>query len=383
MITYHHIGGRNGTYPLPLKKGPLLKDFQLILYDADTNCLDQMKTAEYDAWGKVTVFPFCIGEKTGVSNFHLNFHPTTNSLYPTNEEYKEYNIVNNPIYGEYSIGDACKHMSTIELDLYSLEDVLRRTKIPSIDFLSLDVQGAEYDILYGAKDLLEKNCIGIQLEVEFAKLYQDQKTFSDINCLMESLGFELLELGSFGRFAPISLPIGFRGSEQPLYAEAVYIKTYSKLAQNNDIELLCKGALFSLIYKKLGLCLKFLTEATKIAEENPIVPDLLYKHLLLDIWQIFLESQHIKIPKLSQLFSNEKFQNYYNLNKAPCAVNLDLKPLKEYTQQLLPQIENMKRSDTVPLEKILVKYGLDDVAEVVKQQRYFETNCFLRLSEQL
>lgn len=380
MLTYHHIGGRNGTYPLPLKNGPLLKDFQLILYDADANCLAQMKDAEHDAWGKVTVFPYCIGEKTGTGNFNLNFHPTTNSLYPFNEEYKEYNFVNNPIYGEYSFGDACKHMKSIELDLYALEDVLRIEKISTIDFLSLDVQGAEYDILNGAKDLIAKNCIGIQLEVEFVKLYQHQKTFSDINCLMESLGFELLELSSFGRFAPMSLPIGFRGSEQPLYGEAVYIKAFNKLALSNEPELLYKAALFSLIYQKMGLCLKFLTQATKTQCTTPAP---LYKQILLEIWKLFEESNHIKLPKLSQLFSNEKFQNYYGQSRTSTAINLNLDPIRKYTQQLLPTVETLRRNEAPPLEKILKKYGLEEVAETVQKQRHFETNCFLELADQL
>ncbi len=43
MITYHHIGGRNGTYPLPLADSILLRDFHLALYDADENCFEQIE----------------------------------------------------------------------------------------------------------------------------------------------------------------------------------------------------------------------------------------------------------------------------------------------------------------------------------------------------
>ncbi len=66
---------------------------------------------------------------------------------------------------------------SIELNLLSLEEALKRSQNVGLDFLSLDVQGTKYDILEGAKDFLLNNCIGIQLEVEFVKLYQDQKTF--------------------------------------------------------------------------------------------------------------------------------------------------------------------------------------------------------------
>lgn len=64
MINYHHIGGRNGTYPLPLKEGLLLKDFHLILYDADENCFDQISKDLHNSWGEVSVYPYCIGAET-------------------------------------------------------------------------------------------------------------------------------------------------------------------------------------------------------------------------------------------------------------------------------------------------------------------------------
>jgi hypothetical protein len=91
----------------------------------------------------------------------------------------------------------------------TLTEIVCSTPLKHIDFLSLDVQGAEFDILKGADQLLKIKCIGVQLEAEFVKIYENQKTFSDINALMESLGFELLDLDSFGRCAPISIPIGF------------------------------------------------------------------------------------------------------------------------------------------------------------------------------
>lgn len=378
MITYHHIGGRNGTYPLPLKNSPLLEEFHLILYDADANCFEQMKKTTQQAWGKVDVYPYCIGGKTEKRPFYLNFHPTTNSLYRFNEAFNEYNLVNNPLYGEYVFGDACQHMASIELHLLSLEEAMRRSNIPTVDFLSLDVQGAEYDILEGAKSLLQRQCVGIQLEVEFVKLYQDQKTFSDINQLMESMGFELLDLGAFGRCAPISLPIGFRGHEQPLYAEAVYIKKPDELIKEKNLDLLYKGALFSLIYKKLGLCLKFLnkiSEQTTLQNHNGC----LYQQCLTDIWLSHQDHQHLKFPKLSQLFSNEQFQNYYGLKENSSKIEDKNNLLTRQMKEIFPMVQHLAQEPISPLENILKKYGLDDVSEVVKETRIFETNCFSTL----
>ena len=379
MITYHHIGGRNGTYPLPLKAGPLLKDFHLVLYDADDNCLQQMHKAQGDSeWGQLSIFPYCIGGETGQGLFHLNYHPTTNSLYPFNDIYQRYNMVDNPVYGQYVLGDACKLIETVDLELFSLKDVLVKENISSLDFISLDVQGAEYDILFGSKDIIQEKCVGVQLEAEFVKLYKGQKTFFDINVLMEEMGFELLELESFGRFAPMPLPVGFRGKEQPLYAEAIYIKSIDSLLKSGDDEQIYKAALFSLIHKKVGLCLKLLSSLSERFEERDFSSDaLLYKRMLSKIWQLYNESKDVSLPFMASLFSNERFQNYYGMREQ----GKQEFPSASLNHELLPEIQTIQEKRTQPLEELLMSVGLVEVAGVVKEQRKREAHCYVEILE--
>ena len=379
MITYHHIGGRNGTYPLPLKKGILLKDFHLILYDADENCFEQMGKAAHDAWGEVSLYPYCIGGSSGKASFNLNFHPTTNSLYHFNEQYEQYSFFDNPNYGNYIFGEACKFMKSVDLDLLSLEDALKRSGISNIDFLSLDVQGAEYDVLRGASALLKQCCIGLQLEVEFVKLYENQRTFADINELLEQNGFELIDIGSFGRCAPMSLPIGFRGVEQPLYAEAVYIKKINYLAQ--DTIMLLKAALFALIYNKLGMCCKFLEAAVNAGWEFNLIVDSSphYLKCLAELWVIYDRHKHIKLPSIAQIYSNENFQSYYRQGKNASCQTKDA--LKHYLNHLLPEVEILNNNEHSPIEKLLQQYGLDKLAHILQETRQRESTCFLELAK--
>lgn len=385
MITYHHIGGRNGTFPLPLKKGPLLNDFHLVLYDADENCFEQMQQAQQkEDWGQISVYPYCIGGVSGEGKFHLNFHPTTNSLYPFNEDYKDYNFVSNALYGEYLFGDACKLMRSVPIELMSLEDALSTSNIPAVDFLSLDVQGAEYDILAASKTLLESQCVGVQLEVEFVKLYKDQKTFSDINQLMDTMGFELLELDSFGRCSPVSLPIGFRGLEQPLYAEAVYVRKIEHALKACDIDFLYKAAFFCLIYKKMGHFLRYLNKINALAPIRSVEDTApLYKKCLYEIWAIFEESKHVRLPKLSELFSNEKFQDYYGQKKTKSGMGRENDAVVKNMLEILPEVKRLGQGVVSPLERTLQKYGLGDVAKMVEKNRLFETQCFLELQSSL
>ena len=59
------------------------------------------------------------------------------------------------------------------------------------EFIKLDTQGSEYDILRGAKRVLKERCLGVWCEVEFFEVYRKQKTFSDIDSLLKKYGLFL------------------------------------------------------------------------------------------------------------------------------------------------------------------------------------------------
>lgn len=63
-------------------------------------------------------------------------------------------------------------------------------------FIKLDVQGAELAILEGAGSMLD-SVIGIEVEVEFAPMYEKQPLFSDVHRFMQSRQFELCDLNRF------------------------------------------------------------------------------------------------------------------------------------------------------------------------------------------
>lgn len=50
---------------------------------------------------------------------------------------------------------------TVECDAFSVDDFCARNKIPRIDFLKIDVEGAEMSVLTGAANLLEHGKIGM------------------------------------------------------------------------------------------------------------------------------------------------------------------------------------------------------------------------------
>jgi FkbM family methyltransferase len=383
MITYHHIGGRSGTFPLPLKGTSFTKDVHLILYDADPDCLKQIEEAKNEGFGKVSVYPFCIADTTREGKFNINFHPTTSSLYEFDSKYENFNRIVNPHYGEYRLGDACALVKTTPIKLHSLTDVLDEIGHQSIDFLSLDVQGAEYDILSGAKKLISENCLGIQLEVEFAKIYKGQASFFEINQLMEDMGFELIELKKIGRYSPASIAIGFRGEGQPLYGEAIYIKQLEKTLEEGCPKQIYKWALFALINKKMGLCIKALENLPKKSLEDDF-KNHEFAQLLNNILDHYKKDSNCFLPRISELLSEEMLSGHYKgipnqskvFDSARLKINTELK--KKYSTQL-EKVKQLQRPNDTPIEKLLKSHGLEDVADEMKRNRTNDASCFLKL----
>jgi FkbM family methyltransferase len=60
--------------------------------------------------------------------------------------------------------------------------------LPSIDFVKMDIQGAELTVLKNAEKALSQ-CIAIQLEVSYIPLYEGQPCFGEIDIWMRSKGF--------------------------------------------------------------------------------------------------------------------------------------------------------------------------------------------------
>jgi FkbM family methyltransferase len=60
------------------------------------------------------------------------------------------------------------------------------------DFIKIDVQGVEYEIIEGGKNTLE-NTIGIILEAQDIPFYKEQKLLLDIEIILQDYGFQVLE----------------------------------------------------------------------------------------------------------------------------------------------------------------------------------------------
>ena len=81
--------------------------------------------------------------------------------------------------------------STIECN--TLDELARANLIPDrVDYLKIDTQGSEFDILCGGRELLRQTSI-VTCETEFVQLYEDQPLFADVAGELARAGFHFID----------------------------------------------------------------------------------------------------------------------------------------------------------------------------------------------
>jgi FkbM family methyltransferase len=116
----------------------------------------------------------------------------------------------------------------VEVETTTLDYFCATEDVKTIDFLKVDVQGADLDVLQGASELLNRSMLGILIEVEFTSLYKDQPLFADIDVFLRNQGFCLIDLRMEDAWCrrPRSISPIYSSDRngQLLWADALYVR---------------------------------------------------------------------------------------------------------------------------------------------------------------
>ena len=218
-ITYHHVGGRDGTFSFnpPLS---FLKSLNIYLYEADESCLDNTHDSILSG---IKIIPCLLTDQEGLQQFHLNVSANTSSIFPLNERYKDYNRLSPEGY-EYPLGVTHQLDKLLKLQSHSLNYLCNQSTLPFPEILTIDAQGAAYEILAGANLALD-NCLAIEAEAEILPLYKGQKTVGDVIAMCEEKGYIFCSLGNPRRLRPFRMPIGQRGDGVDMVCHALFLKS--------------------------------------------------------------------------------------------------------------------------------------------------------------
>ena len=178
--------------------------------------------------------------------------------------------------------DACRFEieERINLKADSLSNLLNSQNIAALDFIKIDTQGSELEILRGAGDLL-KSVIGVEVEVEFVELYKGQPLFQEVNSYISNWGMSLVDLKrTFWKRKSQHKNIK---KGQLIYVDALYLKEPEALLEGNcDEERLVKALVIYLAYGYSDIAIDLIESALSGNIITPVLADRLLESIKKD-----------------------------------------------------------------------------------------------------
>lgn len=161
-------------------------------------------------------YPVAVGKQNKTADLFVTKNPGCSSLYVPNRAFFAPFIECGPFFDV---------VSTQQVQVVALDDYFPQNGIADIDFLELDTQGSELDILHGAQNFLKNLLIAVKVEVEFAEMYQKQPMFGDVDSWLRSHGFMLFDLERY-HLRRKHCPSGVDSREQIVWGQALYLRDF-------------------------------------------------------------------------------------------------------------------------------------------------------------
>ena len=167
---------------------------------------------KYDA-NNVKLIPYAISDKAGISHFYVS------SGHPENQSSDldwDFGNKSSSLLPPVSSNNHkwLKFDEKIDVPTITLHSFLIDNLIEEVDFIHMDVQGAELKVLLGAQDFI-KNIKAVWLEVSDLEIYKSQPLRKDVERFMKSHGFYLVKSEMQGNFG------------DQFYLNKKYFKTFS------------------------------------------------------------------------------------------------------------------------------------------------------------
>ena len=183
-------------------------------------------------------FPIAVGKDTEARTLYLTRNPECSSLLEPNHGF----------FGSFiDCAPQIEVTETREVRTVALDSYLPTVGIRHIDFLKLDTQGTELEILHGAESYLSSSILGLKVEVEFSPMYLDQPLFADVDAYIRQFGFMLFDLLRH-RYRRQSYRRDLDTRGQLLSGDAFYLKDYRSLSDQGMKAELYKLAIIAAFY---------------------------------------------------------------------------------------------------------------------------------------
>lgn len=243
-ITMYDIGVRYGIHYL-YNDLLSLSHFKVVGFEADKKEAENLTTNSKS--GVSEVWPYAIAKSKGRREIFITKHPGCSSFYPPNQE----------LLSQYSSFDFFKISETKFVETISIDDFIEEHEATLPDYLKIDVQGAEYEILEGSELALD-SITGIFLETQLREIYLGAPLFPEIHMFLNNIGFRLI-------FCEYNADLGGELVE----FDVAYVRDYKSIESKKD---LLKLVLFCCIHKNIDYAVNAVRNSSlSVSEKQEIL----------------------------------------------------------------------------------------------------------------
>ena len=207
-----HIGARDGIgFPWSSAK---IDNLNLILVEPD---LQEVKLLKKYHQGDI--LPYVLWSKETDLVLNINNSPATSSVFEPNMSF----LI------QFDDSKRFKAKKKITVSTKTIDDLASNGKLTDVDFMKIDIQGAELDVLKGGVNYLKNNLVGLESEVEFSSMYQDQPLFSELEIFVrQELGLELWDIRkTYWKYSQNRYKNPIKG--RLIFGDALFLRPVSKL----------------------------------------------------------------------------------------------------------------------------------------------------------
>ncbi len=148
-------------------------------FDADKEECKRIESVPHEDFHSYKVLPYYVGKNEGLIDFHLFRDLGSSSKLKPNQYFRN----------NYSASHEIT--STVSVESRTMDSILTENNLELPDFIKLDTQGTELDILRNSPKSLG-NCLLIESEIEVIEMYEGQPLIGEFLTFMDNNGFDVL-----------------------------------------------------------------------------------------------------------------------------------------------------------------------------------------------
>ena len=185
--------------------------FQVYGFDPDPQ--ECQRLSQYYDDVSISFFSVALAQTAGPRTLFITQEPACSSLFQPDPSLTEH----------YPALACARQISTIQIQTTTLDMWAAQNMVQIIDYIKVDTQGSELEILMGGADALQTvRCL--EVEVEFNPIYLGQPVFADVDSFLRSQGFVLWKLSNQVHYSHQGEPNVPLGEDQIFYDDMQAVK---------------------------------------------------------------------------------------------------------------------------------------------------------------